>query len=217
MPDETTGETYSARTAYGEYSSASGYEERPFYRGPLGWYRKQLERSAIRALTGASEKGSSFVDCPCGNGRWFETLARRAKKIVAVDVSPGMLHFARDRAECLPHEIEFHQASAEELPLEDGSVDYVFSYALMKHLPVPVQYRVLAEFARVSRRGVVCSFGMLTSLSYAFWRRRNIAESYPVFREEIGWMARDAGLVIETVRRCSTPIGLERLVRFERG
>ena len=69
-----------------------------------------------------------------------------------------LMHYARDRAECLPQEIEFHQASAEDLPLEDGSVDYAFSYALMKHLPVPVQYKVLAEFARVSRKGVICSF-----------------------------------------------------------
>jgi len=214
MTDESTEQAYDAKTAYSEYSSASGYEERTFYRGPLGWYRKRLERSAIAALTGRVESGSKILDLPCGNGRWFETLSRRAASLVAVDVSPGMLHYARDRAECLPIEIEFHQAAAEEIPIEDGSVDYTFSYALMKHLPVPVQYRVLAEFARVSSKGVICSFGVLKPISYMLWKRSKIAESYPVFIEEVGWMAAEAGLRIDEVRRCSTPVGLEHLVRF---
>ncbi len=214
MANDTTGNGYGAKTAYRDISSATGYEERSFYQGPLGRYRKRLEVRGIEALTGAADADSTFLDCPCGNGRWWETLARRARNIVAVDVSPGMLEFAGKRAEGLSIPIETHQASAEELPIDDGSVDYVFSYALMKHLPVPVQYRVLAEFSRVARKGVVCSFGMLGSLSYAFWRRRKLEESYPVFREEIGWMASEAGLEIEEVRRTSTPIGLEHLVRF---
>ena len=215
MADENTGEeTYDAKTAYSEYSSATGYEDRPFYQGPLGWYRKRLERTTIAALTGMADSGSKILDLPCGNGRWFETLSKRADALVAIDVSPGMLKFARTRAESLSIDIEFHQASAESIPLEDGAVDYAFSYALMKHLPVPVQYRVLAEFSRVSRKGVVCSFGVLKHLSYALWRRRNLEESYPVFVEEIGWMAAEAGLRVDEVRRCSTPVGLEHLARF---
>ena len=82
-------------------------------------------------------------------------------------------------------DIEICQGEAECLPLADGSVDYTFSHALTKHLPVPIQYAVLAEFARIARLGVICSFGVFSHLTYEFWRRRQLKESYPVFLEEL--------------------------------
>lgn len=215
MPDDAQSPGYSAKTAYTE-RSAVRYEERDFYRGLLGRFRKRAEVRAIRRLTGLVPEGSEFLDCPCGNGRWFEILSRRASRIVAMDVSEGMRGFASRRAAGMGAEIEVLPGDAEDLPLEDDSVDYTFSYALMKHLPVPVQYRVVREFGRVSRRGVICSFGVLRHLSYEFWRRRGIAESYPVFVEEIGWMATEAGLELKRVVRCSTPIGLEHLVYMQK-
>ena len=216
MPDDVRPPSYGAKTAYQADESATGYEQRAFYRGLLGRYRKRAEVRAISRLTGMVPQGSEFLDCPCGNGRWFEVLARRANRIVGVDVSEGMIRHATRRAGEIDLDIEIRHGDAERLPLDDGSVDYTFSYALTKHLPVPVQYHVLREFARVSRRGVICSFGVLKHLSYEFWRRRDIAESYPVFVEEIGWMATAAGLQLRRVMRCSTPIGLEHLVLFEK-
>lgn len=207
---------YSAKQAYQNVESAITYEEREFYSGWLGWYRKRLEVNAIRRLTGKAPVGSTFVDCPCGNGRWFETLSERAKSIVGVDISEGMTHYARNRAKSLALEVEIRLGDAEKLPLADGEVDFAFSYALMKHLPVPVQYKVLAEFARVARRGVVCSFGIMNGLTYAIWRRRNLPESYPVFVEEAKWMGEACGMTMREVVRCSTPIGLEHLVYYEK-
>ena len=155
---------YSAKQAYQNVDSAINYENREFYSGWLGRFRKRAEIRAITRLVQLTPEGSTFVDCPCGNGRWFETLGKRSGNIVGVDISEGMTSYARDRAKSLPLDIEIRLGDAEELPLEDGAVDYAFSYALMKHLPVPVQYKVLAEFARVSRRGVICSFGIFNSL-----------------------------------------------------
>ncbi len=214
MATETRPQSYDAKTAYQRYESAERYEKRDFYKGFLGRFRKRAEQAAIGGLTAFVPQGSEFLDCPCGNGRWFETLARRARKITGMDVSEGMIQFARERAASLSFEVEVRRGDAENIDLEDGAVDFTFSYALMKHLPVPVQYRVLAEFGRVSRQGVICSFGLLRPLSYMIWRRRKIEESYPVFEEEIGWMAADAGLEIREIRRCSTPLGLEHLVLF---
>lgn len=207
---------YSAKQAYQNVQSAITYEEREFYAGWLGWYRKRAETRAITRLTGIAPKGSTFVDCPCGNGRWFETLAERATNIIGVDISEGMTHYARNRAGSLPISVEIRLGDAEKLPLGDREVDYAFSYALMKHLPVPIQYRVIAEFARVSRKGVVCSFGILNSVSYALWSRRKLTESYPVIVEEVRWMGEACGMRLRDVQRCSTPIGLEHLVYFEK-
>jgi ubiquinone/menaquinone biosynthesis C-methylase UbiE len=217
MPDDVQDPpTYSAKQAYQNVESAIIYEEREFYAGWIGWYRKRLEVQAITKLTGMAPEGSTFVDCPCGNGRWFETVAERAKSIVAVDISEGMTHYARNRAGSLPIDVEIRLGDAEQLPLKDGEVDFAFSYALMKHLPVPVQYKVLAEFSRVATKGVVCSFGVMNSLSYAIWRRRKLPESYPVFVEELRWMGEACGMQLREVVRCSTPIGLEHLAYFEK-
>lgn len=205
---------YSAKRAYHATVSAEMYEERPFYKGPIGWYRKGLERRAISGAINRLPSGKSFLDCPCGNGRWFELLGQRASLIQALDVSPSMLEFAQNRAKTLPFEAVMQSGDAEDIPLDDEAVDYTFSYALMKHLPIPIQYNVLREFARVSRSGVICSFTIFGHISYEFWRRRKHEESYPVFVEELEWMAAFAGLEIDQIVRTSTPIGLEHLVTF---
>ena len=43
-----------------------------------------------------------------------------------------------------------------------------------------------------------------------------IKESYPVFFEELEWMAMEAKLTIRTMRKCTTPIGVERTVLFDK-
>jgi len=216
MPDERRATDYSAKSAYQSYEAAKEYEGRPVYSGIAGRYRGWLENRSINRLLGEIPRGSTFLDCPCGNGRWLESLARRASRITAIDVSEGMVRFTTQRAATMVLDIEVCQGDAEQLQLDDGAVDYAFSFALTKHLPVPVQYRVLAEFARVSRRGVLCSFSVLKHLSYAAWRGRNLSESYPVFIEEVGWMAEAAGLVIRRTARCSSPVGLEHVVLFDK-
>lgn len=207
---------YGAKSAYQDYGAASGYETRPYYQGFLGRYRKRAETGALAALTAAIPEGSLLLDCPCGNGRWFEMLGARASKLIAIDVSHGMIQYAQERAKGLRFAVEVRLGDAEELPLENESVDFAFSYALMKHLPVPTQYRVLGEFSRVARHGVLCSFAVLKHLSYEIWRRKQTAESYPVFLEEVGWMAGAAGLAIDRIRRSSTPLGLEHLILFRK-
>jgi ubiquinone/menaquinone biosynthesis C-methylase UbiE len=112
--------------------------------------------------------------------------------------------------------VRVEKGDAENLEMDDDSVDYVFSHALTKHLPVPVQYQVLAEFARVARRGVICSFGIFTPFTYRVWRWQRLNESYPVEFSELEEMAYSAGLAIEQKIRCTTPVGVEHTVRFRK-
>lgn len=125
-----------------------------------------------------------------------------------------MLRIARSRTTEVGIPVEVLRADAEQLPFPDNSFDYVFSHALTKHLPVPVQYEVLREFARVARKGILCSFGILSHLTYEIWRRRNLVESYPVLPEELEWIAEAAGVRIEAKRKCTTLIGVEYSVLF---
>jgi ubiquinone/menaquinone biosynthesis C-methylase UbiE len=206
---------YSAKTAYQDYDAAVEYEDVRFS-GLLGRYRRAREAQAITDLVRLVTPGSVILDCPCGTGRWWRVLRERAARIIAVDLSDGMLRFAGERASGAGIEVELLKADAESLPLENESVDVTFSHALTKHLPVPVQYQVLREFSRVSREAVICSFGVFSHITYEFWRRRRIEESYPVLPEELEWMAAFAGLEIRTMRKCTTPLGVERAVLFSK-
>ena|SRR5680860_32253 len=206
---------YAARESYQHGADKDAYERERFS-GILGRYRYAREQRAINALVDMLPQGISVADCPCGNGRWWSALAKRANRIIAVDISRGMLEFAQELATEFAIDIEVRQGDAENLDLRDGSVDYTFSHALTKHLPIPVQYQVLSEFSRISRSGVICSFGVFSHLTYEVWRRRNIEESYPTFFEELKWMAEEAGLSIRAMRKCTTPVGVEYSVLFDK-
>lgn len=206
---------YSAKDAYQSELSASTYENRSMYHGFLGRRRVRTETNVISKMMAEIEPNSSILDCPCGNGRWFSAIAQHAKEIVARDFSVGMSEAARVRASGISIPIDVQLGDAEALDIAKESVDYCFSYALMKHLPIPVQYRVLSEFSRVSRLGVLCSFAVFTPLSYAWWKRRRPVESFPVIREELDLMAASVGLrLVKTIKVSQPFLGLEYFAVF---
>jgi ubiquinone/menaquinone biosynthesis C-methylase UbiE len=209
--------SYSAKTDYQSADTARGYETRSMYAGFVGRRRVRIETSVINGLVSEMEPDSVILDCPCGNGRWFSSLSKRARSIIATDISTGMTDYARTRAPQISCPVDVRIEDAENLSLPDQSVDYVFSYALMKHLPVNVQYRVLSEFSRVARKGVVCSFALLKPVSYAYWRYKKPVESYPVIAEELEAMAKQAGLKLRRTVKVSQPVvGLEYFAAFDR-
>ena len=206
---------YSAKESYQDSSAAEEYE-RVRFSGLLGRYRYYREQKAVSRLMDTLPNDISIADCPCGTGRWWPVLARRARHIVAFDVSEGMLRYGLEQTKLVDIDIDILKGDAEHLPLADCSVDYAFSHALTKHLPIPVQYHVLAEFARIARFGVICSFGVFSHLTYELWRLRRNEESYPTFIEELEWMAAGANLKIRTMRKCTTPFGVEQSVLFDK-
>jgi len=204
---------YSAKRRYRDEAGIARYEEHRFS-GWLGRYRKSREHDAISNIIDMLPRDISMLDCPSGTGRWWSVLARCARAIVACDLSPQMLAYSKARILKSDIDILLIEGSAESLPLSDNCVDYSFCHALTKHLPIPIQYAVLQELARVSSQGVICSFGILSHLTYEFWRRRNLEESFPILPEQLQDMAEFAGLRIEAARKCSTPIGVEYAVLF---
>jgi len=208
---------YSAKQNYQNNSSACNYEKRDFYKGILGWYRKKKEIKVISDLIRQIPSNIVILDCPCGNGRWFNYLKNKASRIIALDVSSSMLKNAASRVtQARLSLVNAVLSDAESIPLRDNAVDFTFSFALMKHLPTPVKYRVLMEFVRVSRRGIICSFAIFNQLTYAFWRYKKYRESYPVFWNEIEWMCSFAGLKVKKVKKIATAVGLEHLILFEK-
>jgi len=67
--------------------------------------------------------GSRILDVGCGTGRHAREFARRGYRVTGVDLSPGMLRVAREKAAAENLQIEFVEADATNFLL-DGMFDY---------------------------------------------------------------------------------------------
>lgn len=204
------------RHCYDHEGAVSGYEKRPYYGGVLGRYRKYRERRAIHCAVQQFTRDSVILDCPCGYGRWFYQLGTRASRIIGIDAAKVMVEAARERH--LPGvELQARVGDAEHLNLADNSVDHVFSYALMKHLPPSLRLKVLKEFARVSTGRIAVSFGIANYASFYLWRLRGSRGPDPTWWTDVEAMASEASLLIGAIYRSGVPaIGMETIVVFER-
>ncbi len=107
----------------------------------------------VRALE--LEEDSIVLDVPCGQGNVTEAMARAVPRgrVIGLDLSNTMLRLARrrlDRAGLLDR-ANLIRANAQQLPLEDASVDAVSACAGLHLFPDPDG--AIAEMRRVLRPG----------------------------------------------------------------
>jgi ubiquinone/menaquinone biosynthesis C-methylase UbiE len=110
-------------------------------------------RPAAEALADACavSAGQEVLDVAAGDGNFAIACAREGARVVASDLSPGMVERGRARADAEGYEIEWVEADAENLPFEDGRFDCVGSVFGAMIAPRP---RVVAEeLFRVVRPG----------------------------------------------------------------
>jgi SAM-dependent methyltransferase len=73
-------------------------------------------------------------DLGCGSGRWAAGVAAKVGFLHCIDPSIEALEVARRRlAEC--KNVAFHLATANDLPLRDGSQDFGYSLGVLHHVP----------------------------------------------------------------------------------
>jgi len=93
---------------------------------------------------------STVVDLGCGTGRFTELLATHfGADVIGIDPSGRMLDQARQKR--IAGNVVFQRASADALPLPDGSVDLTFMSQVYHHLADPSA--VARECCRVLREG----------------------------------------------------------------
>lgn len=94
------------------------------------------------------------VEIGCGIGRLTRPLARRARRVVGVDVSPGMVRKARQALADLDN-VELLVGNGSDLSaLPDGSADIVYSFIVFQHIPDPtITCNYVREIGRVLRTG----------------------------------------------------------------
>ncbi len=96
------------------------------------------------------EKGKLAVDMGAGTGFITEGLVQRGVKVIAVDQSSEMLEEMK-RKFGNSDQVEFLLGQAENIPIKDEAVDYVFANMFLHHVEVPLV--AIKEMARILKPG----------------------------------------------------------------
>ena len=138
--------------AAAEYDSKWGIDF-----GPIG--QEQVRAKISKALDAwPSRPFGDGLEIGSGTGYFSLNLLQLGliERLVATDISPGMLGELAATAERLGLDLETAATDAERLPFENRSFDLVFGHAVLHHLPdLPA---ALAEFRRVLRPGGTLAF-----------------------------------------------------------
>ena len=73
-------------------------------------------------------------DMGCGSGRWARIAAERVGLLHCIDASGAALDVARKNLQNV-HNVEFHRASVDAIPLADNSMDFGYSLGVLHHIP----------------------------------------------------------------------------------
>jgi SAM-dependent methyltransferase len=113
----------------------------------------------LAALGASLSPDQVVVDIGCGLGRLTRPLARRAARVIAIDVSSEMLARARQLNPDLGN-VEWVHGDGQTLrPIADGSVDACISHVVFRHIPDPaVTLGYVREMGRVLRPGGFAGF-----------------------------------------------------------
>jgi SAM-dependent methyltransferase len=108
-----------------------------------------VHRTVIERLSPAP--GDRYLDIACGTGRVCELAASAGATVVGIDLAPGLIEVAKQRAAERGLSIDYRVGDAENLDVEDASFDEVSStFGLMF---APTQEAAASELARVTRPG----------------------------------------------------------------
>jgi SAM-dependent methyltransferase len=103
--------------------------------------------------------GRAMLELGCGAGRMTHSFAKRFERVYAFDLSPEMLRRARAIHKGQSNILWLLGNGADLSCVASGSLDFVFSYLVLQHLPEEMlAFRYVHELLRVLRPGGVFLF-----------------------------------------------------------
>jgi ubiquinone/menaquinone biosynthesis C-methylase UbiE len=131
------------------------------------------------------------ADVGTGTGFVARGLVERASKVVGFDASPEMLNVARRNLAQFDN-VEFREATGDQLPVSSEMFDGVFANMYLHHAPDPLA--TIKEMARVLKSdGVLCITDLDTHDHE--WQREQMADLWLGFeRDDIRRWFAEAGL-----------------------
>jgi len=117
------------------------------------WADGEQTVDAVLSPLGASVRpGDAVVEIGCGVGRLTRALARRAGRVVAVDVSEEMIALAREHNGGLANVTWLVGDGTSLSGIEDAAADACFSHVVFQHIPDPaITLGYVTEMGRVLR------------------------------------------------------------------
>ncbi|MCF2949756.1 methyltransferase domain-containing protein [Paraglaciecola aquimarina] len=93
----------------------------------------------------------TLLDIGCGTGRNSPALANKCERLIALDLAFGMLSYAQSNSAVDGHNTSWLQGDAEHLPIQNYSVDRLFSSMVLQWCGD--QHKVMSEVNRVLTNG----------------------------------------------------------------
>jgi ubiquinone/menaquinone biosynthesis C-methylase UbiE len=154
-----------------------------------GFFSDEVRERAV-SVAEVSEK-SLAADLGAGTGFITEALLAKGARVIAVDQSPAMLDALRAKFP-LPERVETRVGTADALPLNTASVDYVFANMYLHHVDDPPS--AIAEMMRILRPGGRAVVTDLDTHDFEFLRTEQHDRWLGFDRADIERWFRDAGL-----------------------
>ncbi|HZT71131.1 MAG TPA: class I SAM-dependent methyltransferase [Terriglobia bacterium] len=157
------------------------------------WERefRVLERIAREQLC----PHSTILDAPTGTGRIVPLFRSLGHKVTGVDISLDMLRMQFSQLGNLSCGLV--RGDCEVLPFADGAFDYVISLRFMGHVPPEVRSRVLQEFKRVARKGLIVAFPVVQSITKLKFKLGNLRYRLVNGKPRCWWPATPSSLPSE--------------------
>jgi SAM-dependent methyltransferase len=122
--------------------------------------------------------GKDVLELGCGAAQWSISLAKLGARPVGLDLSPRQLEHARSAMAEAGVEFPLIEASAEDVPLTDGSFDIAFCDHGAFNFADP--HRLVPECARLLRPEGLLAFSMVTPIMDLFWdNERESVDDHP--------------------------------------
>ena len=101
-------------------------------------------------------RGAKVLDVACGTGVVALTAARLGAVVTGVDLTPPLIAHAKENAELMRLEVDWHEGDVEALEFGDGAFDMVVSQ--FGHMFAPRPRIAIQEMLRVLRPGGTIAF-----------------------------------------------------------
>ena len=176
-----------------------------------GFYGEEVRDAVLASAQILSEH--TVLDVGAGTGFLTIEAARRARRVIALDLSESMLEEAKAKLE--GGNVEFRIGCAEEIPLPDSSVDVVIGNMVLHHCPRPAV--AVNEMSRVLVPGGRLALSDMQEHSYESLRVEH-ADLWLGFRTaNIKGILEQAGLeavYVSTLSLCCSETRLEGQIKI---
>lgn len=133
---------------------------------------------------------ATALDIGCGLGRLSRALGRHFGNVIGIDISQTMIDDGRTFAGGWPSNVECRVCDGSgAIPVTSGSVDFVFSYIVIQHIPsVAIIRKYFSEMARVMAPDAIAHVQVNTQvrkLSERIRLRVVASDKVPIVRRKV--------------------------------